>query len=490
MDAAPELVIEADVAPGSPLEAMRSFFDRGMLRGDLESIRPLLHPDVIGIGTGKHEWNLGAAGAMAAFERDAAQMPAVVDVRCSDVEVREHGDSAVVQCRFILRVRADEGIVALDPLRWSAALIRHDGAWRFVHFHVSSPMRQQSEGRSFPELDELLEEKRTLERLVAERTRELAEERARVEELLQRELAHQVAERSRELGAALVRSGAAQRSAPPPSARFGARYRIVRPLGEGGMGAVFEVERQTDGQRLALKVMTGDASVREAARFAREAEIGARLRHAHLVSIVDIGITDGGAPFLAMELVTGGSLEAHRARFGESAWALPILRHAASGLVALHEAGVVHRDLKPANVLLDETGVAKLGDFGIARFGSRIGALDPDAPTMSGYASPLTGTGAWIGTPAYMAPETARSPRDVGPAADVFSFGVLAYELLTREAPFTVPPILLALIGVPIPTPARASIDVASSLLDALEACLADDPAQRPTAAALLDALG
>ncbi len=318
---------------------------------------------------------------------------------------------------------------------------------------------------------------------------DLVEERKKTESVLKREVAHQVAERSRELGSALERGSVA---ASPSPTGFGSRYRVVRPLGEGGMGTVVEVERLTDGVHLALKVMTGSVSRDQSARFAREAEIGARIHHDNLVAIVDIGVAEGGAPFLVMELAPGGSLEGQRARFGDVPWALGILRQMAAGLVALHEAGVVHRDLKPANVLLDEKGNAKLSDFGIARMGMiPMGAVDPDAPTAApAGGSALTGTGAWIGTPLYMAPEAARGGREVGPAVDVFAFGLVAYELLTGKLPFATPPVLLALVGQSIPAPPpldAAGVDATTR--DLVLACLAESPASRPSSRSLAGAL-
>ncbi len=315
--------------------------------------------------------------------------------------------------------------------------------------------------------------------------RELVEERRKREALLEGELAHQVAERSRELGAALSRPDAPRTGR---ASRFGDRYEVLRPLGEGGMGAVFEVERKTDGRRLALKVIAGQVSREHAARFAREAEIGARVRDPHLVSIVDVGMAEG-SPFLVMELVTGGTLESRRERFGDPTWAVPVLRDVAAGLAALHDAGIVHRDLKPANVLLDASGRAKVADFGIARVGFAGASVDPSAATAA--AGGLTGTGAWVGTPLYMAPESSRGGRESAPPADVFAFGLLAYELITRERPFATPAVLLALADQPLPPPA----DLRSGLVEdrarsVIPRCLARDPADRPTIREIRTALG
>jgi len=311
-----------------------------------------------------------------------------------------------------------------------------------------------------------------------------------------------VAERSRELGDALARAGTAVAIAlPAPGDRFHRRYRVVRALGEGGMGAVFEVERLTDAQHLALKLVTGQVSGAMAARFAREAEIGARVHHANLISIVDVGISDGGAPFLVMELVQGGSLEGQRARFGDVAWGMPILRHIALGLSALHDAGVIHRDLKPANVLLDHddegSPLGKISDFGISRFGrlDEAATIDPEAPTM-GASTPakkpdLTGTGMLLGTPLYMAPEAARGGRSLDAAADVFAFGIVAYEVLTGHAPFENPALLVALAGRPLPPP--IPIDEAAlqaAVRDVILACLSEDPQDRPSARRVCEALG
>ncbi len=334
-------------------------------------------------------------------------------------------------------------------------------------------------------------------------TRSLREAEARVKEVeqLNVELRHQVAERSRELTEALSRAeGSVSPAALDVGDVFDGRYRVTRALGRGGMGAVYEVERTRDGKKLALKVVTAALQAKQAARFAREAEIGARLQHENLVSIVDVGIAAGATPFLVMELVRGGSLEEKRARFGDAGWARPILRQIASGLDALHANSVVHRDLKPGNVLLLDNGaatppVAKISDFGISRFGAPDDSADVDvegATVTSGgarHASPrnLTETGALMGTPQFMPPEAWFGPAK-HPSADVFSFGVLAYEALSGRSPFAVPAVLLVRSRQPIPTPAPLDgidVGVASLVL----ACLRVEPSERPRAREIVDRL-
>ena len=346
--------------------------------------------------------------------------------------------------------------------------------------------------------------------LARDHIRSLREAEARVTQLeaqrrevdgLNEELRRQVAERSRELTEALARSeGSVAPAALEVGDVFDGRYRVARALGRGGMGAVYEVERTRDGRKLALKVVTAALQAKQAARFAREAEIGSRLRHENLVSIVDVGIAAGATPFLVMELVQGGSLEDKRARFGDAAWARPIVRQIAAGLAELHANRIVHRDLKPGNVLLVENGgasppVAKISDFGISRFGALDDSADVDAEGATAHpgaahASPrdLTETGALMGTPVYMPPEAWFGPAR-HPSADVFSLGVLAYETLTGRSPFAVPPVLLVRSRQPIPRPAPLDgIDakVASLVL----ACLGPEPTGRPKAREIAEALG
>ncbi len=302
------------------------------------------------------------------------------------------------------------------------------------------------------------------------------------------ELRFQVAARSRELISLLSESTAAVHS---PSVRIGEvfaeRYRVVRELGRGAFGEVYEVVRTSDSRSLALKVVTRAGSGREAARVAREAEIGAALMHPNLVPIVDVGLASG-SPFVVMELIRGGSLEECRDQFGDLRWAMPLLTDIARGLCALHTAHIVHRDLKPANILLDghDRPVAKIGDFGIARIDS--GA--PDVTARSGVPRSLepppgqvvlTRVGALLGTPAYMAPEALRGGAALGTHSDVFAFGILAFEMVTGSRPFQeVPVVALASGRTIVPVESERMEALRGPLRFVLRRCISVEPADRP----------
>jgi serine/threonine protein kinase len=313
-----------------------------------------------------------------------------------------------------------------------------------------------------------------------------------IDRLQRAEVQRQVAERSRGLSEALARLSDAPRA--PARLTLGdvveERYKIVRAIGSGGMGQVHEVERISDGKRLALKTLTGVAHKEALARFAREAQVAAELQHPNVVAALDIGVTATGTLFIVMELVAGGSLAAARARYGEVKFALPVLRQIAAALSVMHARGIVHRDLKPANILLDGEQV-KVADFGLA--GLVDGAPLADTHEEGGAISPaLTRTGAIMGTPLYMAPELVGGAREAGPGADVFSFGVVAYELLSRELPFASPPVIERLSGraLPVLKPlAQARPELASLLTSLVDRCLAVAPAARPGAEALAEAL-
>jgi serine/threonine-protein kinase len=215
------------------------------------------------------------------------------------------------------------------------------------------------------------------------------------------------------------------------------KYRIEQLLGRGGMGAVYRARDIRLDRLVALKVvradLLGDAEAQR--RFRREAQIVARLQHPAIVAVYDYGTFADGGAFLVMELVRGEDLRHVLQREGrlDPPRALRILTSVCSAIETAHRDGVLHRDLKPENILLPGREVdAKVLDFGVAKV---IGEdrRDADAPTLG--ATMVTAAGIIVGTPAYMAPEQLHGqPPDA--RTDVFSLGVIAFEMMTGELPF------------------------------------------------------
>ncbi|MFH1530990.1 MAG: serine/threonine-protein kinase [Pseudomonadota bacterium] len=204
------------------------------------------------------------------------------------------------------------------------------------------------------------------------------------------------------------------------------RYRVEELLGEGAMGQVFRGLHEHLDLAVAIKVLRGDLTADILGRFEREAKLMARVRHPNTVAVQDYGFLDDGSPCLVMEFIEGEPLDDRLKRCGALPW-LEVL-HLAQGLLgglgALHTAGVLHRDLKPSNVVIapGDPETPKLIDFGIAR------------PT-DGEESRITRTGVLVGTPAYMAPEQILCTR-LGPRTDLYSLGLVVYELLTGDLPY------------------------------------------------------
>jgi hypothetical protein len=263
------------------------------------------------------------------------------------------------------------------------------------------------------------------------------------------------------------------------------KYRIEHLLGRGGMGAVYRARDVRLDRLVALKVVRAEfvGDLEAGRRFRREAQIVARLQHPSIVTVFDYGVFADGGAYLVMELVRGEDLRKVLQREGrlDPARAMRILSPVCSGIEAAHREGVLHRDLKPENILLPGGGLdAKVLDFGVAkviaeeRQGGRI--APPDVPTT------LTAAGTIVGTPAYMAPEQFNAaPADA--RTDVFSLGVIAYEMLTGDLPFgrgSLAEIVLAQArGMPPMPAAAASPAVERAIRSALDA----DPDRRPASA-------
>jgi predicted Ser/Thr protein kinase len=308
---------------------------------------------------------------------------------------------------------------------------------------------------------------------------------------LNEELRRQIGNRSQQLAETLANVGSLHLPALTLEAGtlVEGRYRVVRFVGSGGMAWVYEVTRETDGRRLALKLLHGRSSGAALSRFAREARLASEVSHPGIVGVVDVDLTEDGVLFLVMEYVDGKSLEQYLDDDPAMAWSLTVLRQIAEGLAAVHARGIVHRDLKPANVLVEEAlagPIAKIADFGVSMLlaDPQQRLSRPPGSEVTGDAR-VTGAGRVMGTPTYMAPELAREGTAVHASIDLYAFGVMAHELLVGRPPFRDPLFVRAVHGrsLPPPTPlgvARPRLD--RRFADLVDRCLSLDRNARPTA--------
>jgi WD40 repeat protein/tRNA A-37 threonylcarbamoyl transferase component Bud32 len=260
-----------------------------------------------------------------------------------------------------------------------------------------------------------------------------------------------------------------------------AHFRVLKVLGQGGMGVVFLTEDTLLQRTVALKTMKPEraAEPRHRQRFLREARAAAKVEHDHIVPIYGVG-EDRGVPWLAMPLLKGQTLEdlLKRAKVLKPAQVVRLGAQVARGLAAAHEAGLVHRDVKPANIWVEPEGGGrvKLLDFGLAR----DHGPDPEAAV-----GPLTREGTVIGTPAYMAPEQARGEA-VDTRADLFSLGCVLYRALTGRLPFQGDGLmgtLLSLAADTPPAPHEVNPAVPRPLSELIVTLLAKDRSARPASA-------
>ncbi len=262
---------------------------------------------------------------------------------------------------------------------------------------------------------------------------------------------------------------------------LGDRYTVIKVLGSGGMARVYLARDGVLGREVALKVLRERYADDEGfvERFRREAMNAASLNHPNVVQVYDQGRAEDGTYFIAMEYVPGGTLKERIAERGplDTTEAADIASRVANALAEAHQSGIVHRDVKPQNVLLDASGEAKVADFGIARAAS---------------AQTMTETNLVLGTAAYMSPEQVRGER-VGPPSDLYSLGVVLYEMLTGRLPHEADdPIATAVKRLEGPPPhPRDANPAVPEVLDALTArLLAKDPLERyPGAAELAEDL-
>jgi serine/threonine protein kinase len=316
-------------------------------------------------------------------------------------------------------------------------------------------------------------------------TADTAADRAAVEALVRRILSHRPTDPTQTVAAPTVAGGADEVAdvlavlSPPQSegeiGRLGG-YRVLKLLGHGGMGAVFQAEDPKLGRLVALKVMLPGVARKPGMkdRFLREARAAAALEHDHVVPVYEVNEANG-VPFIAMPFLRGGTL-ADRLTDADGprpvSEVLAVGRQIAAGLAAAHARGLVHRDIKPANIWLDATagGRVKILDFGLAR-------RDADQD--------LTQSGSVLGTPSYMAPEQARG-QAVDGRADLFSLGVVLYRMAAGRLPFRGDSILavLSALANDTPSPVRElNPKVPAKLADLIHRLLAKKPADRPASA-------
>jgi serine/threonine-protein kinase len=291
------------------------------------------------------------------------------------------------------------------------------------------------------------------------------------------------------------RFSAPPRSMPfPPGTVLAGKYRIERLLGQGGMGWVVVATHVQLEQRVAVKFMHSEQAAEQpdaVGRFLREARAAARIQSEHVARVSDFGTLDNGAPYLVMEYLEGRDLEAElRAQQPlPVAQAVEYAVQACEGLAEAHGAGIVHRDLKPGNLFLarrnDGSVRVKLLDFGISKLAPTPGSGDEAA---------MTSTQALMGSPLYMSPEQLRSTKNVDRRADIWSLGVIVYEMLGGRAPFdgeTLPEVCTRIMAEPALPLREVRPDLPAALEAAVMRCLEKDPQKRfADAGQLAQALG
>ncbi len=266
------------------------------------------------------------------------------------------------------------------------------------------------------------------------------------------------------------------------------KFRVERIIGEGAMGLVVEAYHLDLDERVALKFLRREARERPdiVTRFAREARAAAKIASDHVARVYDVGGTNGPSPFIVMEFLEGMDLDAVLAKDGplKIPDAVELVIQACEGLTAAHSIGVIHRDMKPANLFRTERAGAcevKIVDFGISK-ASVTGTFE-DIDLASAQTTQI------MGSPHYMSPEQIRSTKDVDARADIWSLGVVLYELLTGQTPFTATEVtgIIAQVLHDAPRSVRSlRPEIPPELEAVIDRCLQKDPARRFDSAAEL----
>lgn len=270
-----------------------------------------------------------------------------------------------------------------------------------------------------------------------------------------------------------------------PDDRFG-EYRIVKRLGQGGMGTVYEADHLTSGRRVALKVLSHSLDSKESRnRFLREGRLAAAINHENSVYVFGTEEIEG-IPTISMELIAGGTLASQVRKFGAMSVqrAVDSILQVILGLEAAEKKGVLHRDIKPANCFVDRNGQVKIGDFGLSI---------SNTPTELNAASNMTQEGVFLGTPAFASPEQLRGEQ-LDQRSDIYAVGVTLFYLLTGKPPFegkNLVQLLATVLDKSPPNVTELNAEVPVALSRVIDSCLAKSSGSRPPSySALRERLG
>jgi serine/threonine-protein kinase len=261
---------------------------------------------------------------------------------------------------------------------------------------------------------------------------------------------------------------------PAPADVIAGKYKVERVLGAGGMGVVLAARHLHLPQRVAIKFLRAEAAQEKSAvdRFLREAQAAVALSSEHVARVLDVGTLESGEPYMVMEYLDGTDLARTLVEHGPMpiADAVGAVLQACEAIAEAHALGIIHRDLKPANLFLnrrrDGTSIIKVLDFGISK------TLDWNEP---GVSENLTASGLVMGSPGYMSPEQVRSAKDVDGRTDIWSLGVILYELTTGVRPFvgrTLGEVLALIVSEDVPSVRRHRTEIPEGLAAVIAQCL------------------